>query len=243
MNNRMNIFLPALIILLIIAATGGVYMRTKSPFNASVVLISLSALVYFLNSWLSIPNEVPLNVILDEPSHPQPVQASPAVKRSAPAAPLPTPANEVFYISGNKYTYKDSANVCAVYDAEVASYDQVMEAFSKGAEWCGYGWSKGGMALYPTQEATWKKLQEDDDTNVRKSCGRPGVNGGYFDPNTKFGVNCFGKKPDCDNQKYPIPIGRSKKDKDAIDALKKDMKHIKVSPFSLKAWSEWNNHG
>lgn len=233
----MNIFLPALVGAVVIATTAGVYMSTDSPMDSSIVLVSLSVLVYFLNAWFTIPSQVPLNIILNERTHaPTPVDAAKTV-----SVPQPTPTNEVFYISGNKYTYKDAANVCAVYDAEVASYDQLMEAFSKGAEWCGYGWSKGGMALYPTQEATWKKLQEDDDTNVRKSCGRPGVNGGYFDPNTKFGVNCFGKKPDCDNGKYPIAIGQSKKDRAAIEALKKDMKHIKVSPFSLKAWSEWNN--
>ena len=237
----MNIFLPALIFVLVLAITGGIYMTTKSPLNASIVLVSLSGLVYFLNTWFTIPTEVPLNLIFDRHVQPQPVQASPIVKRATPAVPQPTPTNEVFHISGNKYTYKDSANVCAVYDAEVASYDQLMEAFSKGAEWCGYGWSKGGMALYPTQEATWKKLQEDDDTNVRKSCGRPGVNGGYFDHNTKFGVNCFGTKPPSDNGKYPIAIGQSKKDRAAIEALKKDINHIKVSPFSLQAWSEWNN--
>ena len=44
-------------------------------------------------------------------------------------------------------------------------------------------------------------------------CGKPGINGGYFsDPTMKFGVNCYGVKPDpdsnniksigCDNQNY-----------------------------------------
>ena len=31
-------------------------------------------------------------------------------------------------------------------------------------------------------------------------CGKPGINGGYFsDPTMKFGVNCYGVKPDPDN--------------------------------------------
>jgi len=237
MNNRMNIFLPLVAGIVIILASVGVYMSTKSPASASIVLISLSLITYLLDTWLNVPTEVPLNFILDEPI-PAPAPASAPV-----SAPLPTPSLEVFYVSGNKYTYKDAPNVCAVYDAEVASYDQLMDAFTKGAEWCGYGWSQGGMALYPTQEVTWNKLQKDDDTNVRKSCGRPGVNGGYFDPKTKFGVNCFGIKPACDNNKYPISVGTSKTDKDTIAALKKDMAHIKVSPFNLKGWSEWNNSG
>ena len=34
------------------------------------------------------------------------------------------------------------------------------------------------------------------------NCGRPGVNGGYFDnPNIKFGVNCYGQKPDAERTK------------------------------------------
>jgi len=49
------------------------------------------------------------------------------------------------------------------------------------------------MALFPTQQATWQALQTDP---VNKTnCGRPGINGGYFDPQTKFGVNCYGVKP------------------------------------------------
>jgi hypothetical protein len=32
--------------------------------------------------------------------------------------------------------------------------------------------------------------------NHKNDCGRPGINGGYMEnPNTRFGVNCFGVKP------------------------------------------------
>ena len=115
----------------------------------------------------------------------------------------------------------------------------MLEAHGKGAEWCEYGWSQGAMALYPTQEKTWEILQQDDDTRKRKSCGRPGVNGGYFGKNTKFGVNCFGIKPGCNNRKYPIRVGSDSTDQAAINALKKDMSHIKVWPFNRGGWSEW----
>ena len=52
------------------------------------------------------------------------------------------------------------------------------------------------MALYPTQYSEWKRLQDSGvDEDLKKSCGRPGLNGGYFDnPNLKFGVNCYGVK-------------------------------------------------
>lgn len=51
------------------------------------------------------------------------------------------------------------------------------------------------MALFPTQKETWEKLQAGA-PEYRSACGRPGVNGGYFDnPELRFGVNCYGVKP------------------------------------------------
>ena len=98
-------------------------------------------------------------------------------KPPAPAAPksiVPSDAKvlepkEVFYVSGNEYTYDEAAAVCAAYDADLASYDQVNDAYSKGAEWCGYGWTQGGMALYPTQQSTRETLQHESDAIKRIS--------------------------------------------------------------------------
>jgi hypothetical protein len=104
------------------------------------------------------------------------------------------PKNEVFNISNNLYTYDDAQAICTSYGAKLATYDQIEQEYNKGAEWCNYGWSDGQMAFFPTQKDTWDKLQKTK--NNKNNCGRPGVNGGYFDnPNIKFGVNCFGKKP------------------------------------------------
>ena len=147
---------------------------------------------------------------------------------------------EVFFIKGNKYTYDEAPAVCAVYNAELATYEQVQEAYSRGAEWCGYGWSAGQMALYPTQDETWKKLQQELDSNKRTRCGRPGVNGGYFDPKMKFGVNCYGVKPNCDNNKYPIPLSlETEEQKTAFNKFKQDAGKIKVDPFNRSGWSMW----
>lgn len=145
---------------------------------------------------------------------------------------------EVFHIAGNKYTYEDAPAVCAAYNAELATYEQVEQAFSRGAEWCGYGWTLGGMALFPTQENTWKKLQQDVKEKKRTRCGRPGVNGGYFDPRTKLGVNCYGTKPGCNNRKYPIPLGDDV-DPALVNKYKEDSGKIKVSPFNRFGWSMW----
>ena len=151
----------------------------------------------------------------------------------------PSVQQEVFYVAGDKYNYDDAPSVCAAYNAELATYDQVADAYAKGAEWCGYGWTMGGMALFPTQENTWQKLQQEIDVKKKTKCGRPGVNGGYFDPATKFGVNCFGVKPGCNNKKYPVPLETDASKADAVNKFKQNTGAIKVSPFNRFQWSVW----
>jgi hypothetical protein len=113
---------------------------------------------------------------------------------SASSASVNLDVNEVFNIGNNMYTYDDAQSICQSFGAQLATYDQVESAYNKGAEWCNYGWSNGQSAYFPTQKSTWERLQKSDST--KNSCGRPGVNGGYIDnPNVRFGVNCYGKKP------------------------------------------------
>jgi hypothetical protein len=102
---------------------------------------------------------------------------------------------EVFNIPGNYYSYDDARLMCKAMNAELATYDQVEAAYNNGAEWCNYGWSEGQMALFPIQKKTYDKLQQVE--GHEHDCGRPGINGGYFeDSNIKFGVNCYGVKPE-----------------------------------------------
>jgi len=104
--------------------------------------------------------------------------------------------HDVFNVSKNIYTFHDAPAVCAAMGAEMATYEQVEEAYKRGADWCNYGWVKGQMAVYPTQKETYQKLQKGS-TNYHNACGRPGVNGGFFDnPELLFGVNCIGKRPE-----------------------------------------------
>jgi hypothetical protein len=42
-----------------------------------------------------------------------------------------------------------------------------------------------------TQSSSWHKLQMEPTT--RTACGRPGVNGGYFDPETRVRSKLFSK--------------------------------------------------
>ena len=152
---------------------------------------------------------------------PEVEEETPAPANSESAIPenCPTPATtdtadqvdpnaEVFHVGNNKYTYQDAQAVCKSYGAELATYKQIENAYTKGAEWCGYGWSADQMALFPTQQATFDKLKKVDDeagceakesgNSVQFNCGRPGINGGHIaNPYIKFGVNCFGKKPEA----------------------------------------------
>jgi hypothetical protein len=105
------------------------------------------------------------------------------------------PATEVFNISKNDYSYYDAAPLCKALGAELATYDQVKQAWQKGADWCNYGWVKGQMAVYPTQKSTYEELQQGPEEQ-KGVCGKPGLNGGFFDnPELKFGVTCVGKRP------------------------------------------------
>jgi hypothetical protein len=150
--------------------------------------------------------------------------------------PKPIEIKEVFYVEGNQYTYNDAPAVCAAYGAELATYDQVNDTFSRGGEWCGYGWSMGSMALFPTQQSTWNALQQEVDQTKRTACGHPGVNGGYFDPSLKFGVNCYGVKPVNKGTILPAPLPGV--DPNALNKFKGMLGSMKLSPFNRDLWSE-----
>ena len=146
--------------------------------------------------------------------------------------------SEVFNVSRNIYSFADAEPLCKAFGAELATYDQVKDAYEKGADWCNYGWSKGQLALYPTQEETWKKLQ-DGPEDQRASCGKPGVNGGSFpNPEQRFGVNCYGKRPvrtALDEQVSAAP--QTPFDQD-VARFKSELETIPVTPWNIKRWSQ-----
>lgn len=152
----------------------------------------------------------------------------------------------VFNVSRNIYTYEDAAPLCKAMGAELATYDQVLEAYKKGADWCNYGWVKGQMAIFPTQEGTWQKLQKGPPA-YRFSCGKPGVNGGYFDnPELTFGVNCFGNRPmqnetdDLQNSpEFAMPPTAEQLEFDKkVQKYREGLGNITVMPFNRGKWSE-----
>ena len=161
---------------------------------------------------------------------------------NSPPAPEGTNQDEVFNVSGNKFTYEQAQAVCKSYGASLASYEQVENAYNNGAEWCNYGWSANQMAFFPTQKHTWQKLQVAD--RYKNSCGRPGINGGYMrNPNIRFGVNCFGRKPEptdddmlrVQNSEPSIPI-QNDLTRELDETL--DTSSFVLSGFNYNKWNK-----
>jgi Extracellular link domain len=160
----------------------------------------------------------------------------------------PVQKEEVFNISNNLYTYDDAQSICSSYGAKLANYDQIEDAYKNGGEWCNYGWSDGQMAFFPTQKYTWQALQKDPAT--KNNCGRPGINGGYFaNPYIKFGVNCYGKKPnptDADLERLKTQQGtvQPKTEKDSVldkkvQFWKDNADKLVINSYNNSVWSEY----
>lgn len=143
---------------------------------------------------------------------------------------------EVYNVSENVYTYEDARNVCKALGSELATYEQLQKEFSKGADWCNYGWTEGQSIYYPTQKKTWDKLQENPTT--MNMCGFPGINGRYVeDSKTKFGVNCYGIKPkktnnNSDRINMIIPYEDTN-----VNKYEENKNDIKMLPFNSNNWS------
>lgn len=178
-----------------------------------------------------------------EVTSPSPQQGETGVPQTLVERVLPGGGKEVFNVSSNKFNYYDAEPLCKALGAELATYDQVKDAWQKGADWCNYGWVKGQMAVYPTSDDTYQKLQGGQE-DQRMSCGHPGMNGGYFDnPEMKFGVTCYGKKPsqskhdEADASKgapvSPDALAFDKK----VSQFKSESDHIGILPFNTGKWN------
>lgn len=212
-------------------------VSTGSIIAAFVVISILGIIIYVIMKLGFITLDFSKNILEVGYHETAPAPASSSSKKSPPKN---IEISEVFYVGGNDYTYDEASAVCAAYGGQLASYDQIATAFAAGAEWCAYGWTQGGMALFPTQESTWSDLQQD--AVARTNCGRPGINGGYFDPATKFGVNCYGVKPKDTGTKFPTPLPGTDNGafNQMVNKFKSMLKHMPVNPFNRVGWSEWN---
>jgi hypothetical protein len=164
----------------------------------------------------------------------------------AEKAPLPKILlrPQVFNIPGNDYVYPDAKALCSAYGARLATYEEIEETYNDGGEWCNYGWSEGQMALFPTQQKTFNKLQKIE--GHENDCGRPGVNGGYIsNPAIRFGVNCYGYKPRMTEEEEDLMANRpiypkTLKDQameQRVNYWKDKLTGILISPFNSKSWS------
>jgi hypothetical protein len=223
--------------------TGGYPFSIGLLIGVAWIYLVVLLLVNFATSVFKIPV---VDMIFDDMFNMFP-KAKPDTKDAA--AVVPVSEDEVFNISNNLYTYEDAQNICSAYGAKLATYDDMEKAYNNGAEWCNYGWSEGQMAYFPTQKATWSELQKSE--TRKNNCGRPGINGGFMaNPNIKFGVNCFGKKPkasDADlarltaRQTQAAPITP---EEEAINAKVKYWKDnaekmLVVNAHNRKKWSEY----
>jgi hypothetical protein len=153
--------------------------------------------------------------------------------------------NEVYNVAQNKFTYYDAEPLCKALGAELATYDQVKDAWHKGADWCNYGWVKGQMAVYPTQKNTYDKLQLGP-ADEQGACGTVGINGGFFDnPDMRYGVNCYGKKPSqsAHDQKQLMEEGKIPRSPETLKVdemtrqLKSEAESAFLQPFNDNKWA------
>jgi hypothetical protein len=157
------------------------------------------------------------------------------IKKGGSSIPL-FGKKEVFHIANQDYTFEQAKCKCESYNAKLATYDQLVDAYNNGAEWCTYGWSSGQKAYYPTQKCNWEKKSPEE----RLKCGNPGLNGGFFaDPYLKFGVNCYGKKPKGKVSKLKDPVCNGgnycelPQNFGASNRLETD----EISPFNSDRWN------
>ena len=228
----------------------------------SLVLVTCGLLLYFyreqvMDGWNS--GVELLKTYYENPAAPGPAPAPSAPSPSPSPGPSPGPSpshtqsivekvlpagSEVFSVSSNKFTYYDAEPLCSALGAELATYDQVKEAWSKGADWCNYGWVKGQMAVYPTSADTYKKMQSGPEDG-RNSCGQVGVNGGYFDnPEMKYGVTCYGKKPPQTSRSTADVTKNTPTSPDAlayeqkVNQFKAQADSFGILPFNNKEWND-----
>jgi hypothetical protein len=208
-----------------------------------LILIGGFKYLFKIDVWVELKNiftsepELDINVNTPKGKHSEPNASASDVEYPIFASP------EVFHISDNKYNYDDARAVCKAFNSRLATYDEVEHAYNKGGEWCSYGWSNKGLALFPTQKDTYNKLQQV--RGHENDCGRPGVNGGYIEDKYKqFGANCYGVKPEITKLEKKLMktynvIPPSKTQKKIDNKAKKygnELNKILITPFSEEKW-------
>jgi hypothetical protein len=211
-----------------------------------IVIVLLNGFQYFFNT--NITTELS-NLFSTTPkiAISEAVPAEPTATGDLGAGPSLKMRKQVFHIPASIYDYDNAKALCEAYGAKLANIDQMDEAHKSGAEWCSYGWSDNQMILYPTQKATWDELQKSTDPAKKKSCGRPGINGGHIDDaSMKAGVNCYGPKPEMNQgsskmmaniQNYEAGKMNDPLHEARIQQMKDKINDVVIAPFNKGAWS------
>lgn len=142
---------------------------------------------------------------------------------------------EVFHISDQQYSLDNAKCKCASYSGELANMSQLTTAYNQNADWMSYGWSKNG-AYYPMQKCTWDKRKREGKW-VPKS---PGIVGGNFPPSAKFGINCYGVKPQGSVVKLKDSECKTKPFclRDENKRYSKKSEFDTIAPFNNDQWNQ-----
>lgn len=148
------------------------------------------------------------NEVCIKETKPEPVVSLPPEKKIMSISTFEK-KKEVFHISNQDYSYAQGKCKCESYGGRLATKAELTDAYNNGANWCTYGWTDKQSAFYPVQKCEWDKISVKNERlpdNQKKYCGMPGINGGYFaNPEIKFGVNCYGIKPEGKLNKEKAP--------------------------------------
>ncbi len=252
-DNPVSTFSVALflIVFYIVVLVVGIPMDMNKPIFISIIesgawlLFAVVLIVGFFSYFLNVSISDALNRSFgDVWDRPTDASGNTAVSGNTVASSVIVPKKQVFNIANNIYTYDDAQAVCKAFDSRLATYDEVEKSYNEGGEWCNYGWSEDQSIYFPTQKATWESLQK---TKTPNSCGRPGINGGYIDnPNTRFGVNCYGVKPNPTSGELQYMMKTTPKTpEDAVVDLKvqlfKEKRDLltRVNGFNKDKWSAY----
>lgn len=230
-------------------SSGNIVFVEALLWGVFIVLILLNGITYFFN--IDVSSSIS-NIFSDTPEISVKVNnqigdiGSSGNNDNKNEEPTFMKGEEVFNIPGNHYTYLDAEALCRAFDGELATYEQIFDAYKNGAEWCNYGWSANQMAFFPTQQKTWEKLQGE--RGHENDCGRVGINGGFIaNPNVRFGVNCYGARPEItskesklmqNQQLVPQTIREVEIDRRAQQFRNSNLNNILISPFNRNSWSK-----
>ena len=99
--------------------------------------------------------------------------------------------------------------------------NRIDQTFKKNEKLLSIYFSAGHPELEDTLPILEALQDSGVDEDLKKSCGRPGLNGGYFDnPNLKFGVNCYGVKDSATDEE--IALSHRNSVGDVVDQLEND---------------------